>query len=206
MLTGARAQTAKNQFEESLPDSIKYVMPAFGQGVIVYKDGSHARGLFNISTVDQSLRFKEANGTEKILINVGQVDRVTISSVAFLNAQEMFLGVVDYYNNDVILCVNKRLVFDDRKTGGYGLSSASSSIQTVGTTSQTGNTYTYTNIKYEVKETPYLYKKGRLYACTKKNITKFFPDKKEAVESYLQENKVDFSNYKQVEALMEVLK
>jgi hypothetical protein len=201
----AGAQSAQAEFEASLPDSVKYVMPAFGPGNILYKDGGFSRGSFNICTVDNTLRYIDTDESEKVLADPSQVESVSISGVLFLHTQNMYLGVVGDYD-DVLLCVDKRLVFDDRKVGAYGTSSATSSIRTVGASTESGSTFRFSNVKYEVRETPYLYKKGRVYVPSKKTLTKLFPAKKADIEAYVQENRVEFSDYHQVEALLEKLK
>jgi len=201
----AGAQSAQADFEASLPDSVKYVMPAFGPGNILYKDGGYSRGSFNICAVDNTLRYIDTDESEKVLADPSQVESVSISGVLFLHVQSMYLGVVGDYD-DVLLCVEKRLVFDDRKAGAYGTSSATSSISTVGASTESGSTFRFSNVKYDVKETPYLYKKGRIYVPSKKTLTKLFPAKKAEIEALLQENRVEFSDYRQVEALLEKIK
>ena len=201
----ARAQSAQADFEASLPDSVKYVMPAFGPGNILYKDGGFSRGSFNICTVDNTLRYRDTDQSEKVLADPSQVESVSISGVLFLHTQNMYLGVVTDYD-DVLLCVEKRMVFDDRKVGAYGTKSATSSIRTVGASTDNGSTFRFSNVKYEVRETPYLYKKGRVYVPSKKTLAKLFPAKKADIEAYLESNRVEFSNYSQVEALMDKLK
>ena len=47
---------------------------------------------------------------------------------------------------------------------------------------------------------------GMAYGATISNSVKFFPDKKDRIENYLRENKVDFSVYPDVAKLMEGLK
>ena len=201
----AGAQSAQAEFESTLPDSVKYVMPAFGPGNILYKDGGYSRGSFNICTVDNTLRYIDTDQSEKVLADPSQVETVSISGVLFLHTQNMYLGVVTDYD-DVLLCVEKRMVFDDRKVGAYGTKSATSSIRTVGASTDNGSTFRFSNVSYEVKETPYLYKKGRVYEPSKKTLTKLFPAKKAEIEAALQENHVDFSDYRQVEALLDKLK
>lgn len=200
-----RAQSAQADFEATLPDSVKYVMPAFGPGNILYKDGGFSRGSFNICTVDNTLRYIDTDKSEKVLADPSQVESVSISGVLFLHAQNMYLGVVGDYD-EVLLCVEKRMVFDDRKVGAYGTTSATSSIKTVGTATDNGATFRFSNVKYEIKETPYLYKKGRVYVPSKKTLTKLFPAKKADIEAYLEETRIEFSDYRQVEALLEKLK
>lgn len=204
-ILSAGAQSAQADFEATLPDSVRYVMPAFGPGNVLYTDGGFSRGTFNISTVDNTLRYIDTDGSEKALADPSQVESVSISNVLFLHKQNMYLGVVGDYD-EVLLCVNKRLVFDDRKSGAYGTSSATSSIRTVGSSTQGGSTFRFSNVRYELKETPYLYKKGRLYVPSKKTLTKLFPAKKAEIEAFLQENKMEYSDFRQVEALLETIK
>lgn len=205
MALSAGAQSAQADFEATLPDSVKYVMPAFGPGNILYKDGGFSRGSFNICTVDNTLRYIDTDESEKVLADPSQVESVSISGVLFLHTQNMYLGVVGDYD-DILLCVEKRMVFDDKKVGAYGTTSATSSIRTVGASTDNGSTFRFSNVKYQIKETPYLYKKGRVHFPSKKNLIKLFPAKKADIEAYLESNRVDFSDYRQVEALLDQLK
>lgn len=205
MALSAGAQSAQAEFEASLPDSVKYVMPSFGPGNILYKDGGYSRGSFNICTVDNTLRYIDTDESEKVLADPSQVESVSISGVLFLHTQNMYLGVVGDYDG-VLLCVEKRMVFDDKKVGAYGTTSATSSIRTVSSSTDNGSTFRFSNVKYKVRETPYLYKKGRLQVPSKKTLSKLFPARKAEIEAYLEENRVEFSDYRQVEALLETLK
>ncbi len=72
-------QTSQQEFESGVPDSLKYVLPQFALGQVVYKDGTYSAGKFNISTIDQSIRFIDRDGSEKALVDGSNVDRVTIS-------------------------------------------------------------------------------------------------------------------------------
>ncbi len=205
MAVNAGAQSAQAEFEATLPDSVKYVIPAFGPGSILYKDGGFSRGSFNICTLDNTLRYIDTDQSEKVLADPSQVESVSISNVLFLHVNNMYLGVVKDFG-EVLLCVEKRLVFDDRKTGAYGTSSATTSIRTVGTSTEGGSTFRFSKVKYEVKESPYLYKKKRIYVPSKKTLVKLFPDKKADIEAYVQESRVDFSDFRQVEALLEKIR
>ena len=203
----AGAQSRQASFEAMLPDSVKYVLPAFAEGSLVYKDGGFSKGSFNISALDQTLRYIDTDGSEKAFYDDNVVDRVTIGGVLFIRPQASYLGIVGIWD-EVMLCVEKRLKFDDAKRGAYGTVSSTSnikSIQVVGTGD--GSQFHFDgDLRYEIKETPYLYRKGRVYVPTKKLLCKFFPDKKDRIENYLRENKVDFSVYPDVAKLMEGLK
>ena len=113
----AQNSNMQAKFEASLPDSVKYVLPAFKNGRVVYKNGEFSPGVFNISTLDQSLRFMQ-DGQELSVADIDEVDRVSIGGMLFLRQQNGFFGIVDQAG-DVCLCVERRIVFDDTKVVYY---------------------------------------------------------------------------------------
>ena len=193
--------------EDVLPDSIKYVVPSFGEGVLVFSDGSRSRGTFNISTIDQSLRFIDTDGSKKMLDDDALVDRVTIGGNVFIRQDISYLRIVRDYGN-VILCMEKILQFDSVKQGGYGTTSELANIKTyqIYSPGEESQINFDKNLRYELKETPYLYRNGRAYIPTRKVLYKCFPDKKETINSYLKEHKVDFTSFDEVAKLLEDLK
>ena len=58
-------QSAQGDFEKQLPDSVKYYLPEFMEGRIIYKDGGFSTGRFNISTLDQTIRYMDSD--EKVM-------------------------------------------------------------------------------------------------------------------------------------------
>ena len=42
-------------------------------------------------------------------------------------------------------------------------------------------------------------------APTKRSLLKLFPDKKDAIEAYLQENKLDYSSYAALQTLLDTV-
>ena len=203
----AGAQSAQADFEKTLPDSVKYVLPAFGRGTLLYRDGTYSMGMFNISTLDQTLRFIDADGSEKALTDNSSVDRLSVGSILFIHPQNAYLGVVETID-DVMLCVERRLRFDDSKSGAYGTTSSTTNIKTVSVAdATTGVRYKLSgDLRYEVRETPYLYYKKRLYVPSAKRFRKCFPDKAASIDACLAEHPVDFADFASVRDLMERLK
>ena len=203
---GSAQVNSQARFEASLPDSIKYVLPAFGKGRVVYSNGEFSLGTFNICTVDQSLRYLD-DGQELSLVGIDEVDRVTIGGVLFLRRQNGFYGIVDQMD-EVCLCVQKRIEFDDTKSGAFGQRSATTSIQELRNIhTESGMDFDLRGeVRYKLTEKPILYRNGRFYAPSKKQLLKLFPDKKTFIERYLQDNKTDFNDYGSLAALFEALK
>lgn len=202
------SQNKQLDFEATLPDSVKYYVPEFTSGRIVYTDGGFSSGKLNICTVDQSVRFIDDNGELKSLSNVSQVDRVTIGPYLFLKNGNEFAAVVVFVD-DVSLVVTKKFVFErDKKKGAFGATSETTNISSVSSaSSERGQVYEFSSdVEYRIDTKPFLYKKKRFYPVTKKNLVKCFPDKKEQVEAYLDSHQVSFNSVEDLEELFSAIK
>lgn len=201
------AQTPQEKFEQNLPDSVKYYLPKFDQGRIVYSDGGFSGGTFNVGTLDQTIRFVSEDKSILALSNMSQVDRVTIGGVLFLRNGSSMIAIVDS-KDDVLFGVTKRLEIDNfAKKGAYGTESQTTSVTTYGSIQATGTIYNLeTGGKYKVKEYPYIYRKNAAHVASKNIFLKSFPNNKEEITKYLEENKVDFSNVADVTALFVYIK
>jgi len=202
------AQNRQMEFESGLADSIKYYIPEFAKGRIVFLDGGFSTGMLNISTVDQTVRFVDKSGEILTLINQDQVDRVIIGPYLFLKKGKEFAAVV-CADNEASLVVVRRFVFErDKKKGAFGSRSETTNISSVSSvSSESGMTFNLsTTSEYKIITTPYLYRRNRFYSVTRKNLLKFFPEKKDAVSDYLDTHEIDFQNVEDLELLFRYLK
>jgi len=195
------------RFEASLPDSVKYVLPAFKPGRVVYKNGEYSNGVLNISTIDQSLRFLRDDGQEMAVTDIDEVDRVTIGGILFLRQQNGFYGIADQAG-DVCLCVEKRMVFDDSKSGAYGRRSSTTNIKELQSLhSEQGVDFDLSGeVRYTLREKALLYRDGRVYAPGKRQLLRLFPDRKDVIEAWTKENKLDADDYNSILPLFQLLK
>ena len=202
------AQTDLERFERQFPDSLIYVMPEFMPGRVVYKNGQYSNGIFNIATIDQTLRFRTDGGETLALKDNRDVDRVTIGKSLFLHLNNEYAQVVGV-SDDVILCVTKKLVFKkDAKKGAFGMTSETTSISSVSNyTEELGSTYNLSSqAEHRMVQAPILVKKSRQYPFNRKSLEKLFPDKKAALADYLAANSVNFDNPADATALFSALK
>lgn len=202
------AQTDLERFERQFPDSLIYVMPEFMPGRVVYKNGQYSNGIFNIATIDQTLRFRTDGGETLALKDNRDVDRVTIGKSLFLHLNNEYAQVVGV-SDDVILCVTKKLVFKkDAKKGAFGMTSETTSISSVSNyTEELGSTYNLSSqAEHRMVQAPILVKKNRQYPFNRKSLEKLFPDKKAALADYLAANSVNFDNPADATALFSALK
>ena len=199
------AQNRQLEFEATLPDSVKYYVPEFTTGSIVFTDGGFSTGKLNISVVDQTVRFVDKSGEILSLSNQDQVDRVVIGKYLFLRNGKEFAAVVRSAD-EASLVVTRRFVFErDKKKGAFGARSETTNISSVASaSSESGISFDLsTTSEYRIDTVPYLYRKKRFYPITRKNLLKFFPDKKEAVSSYLDNHDVNLQKVEDVELLFQ---
>lgn len=202
------SQNRQLDFEATLPDSVKYYVPEFTAGRIVYTDGGFSSGKLNISTVDQSVRFIDDKGEVMSLSNLAQVDRVNIGPYLFLKNGNEFAAVVTYAE-DVSLVLTRKFVFErDKKKGAFGATSETTNISSVSSAAaERGQVFEFSSdVQYRIDTTPYLYKKARFYPVTKKNLLKCFPNQKEQVEAYLEAHPTSFQRVEELEGFFATLK
>lgn len=205
-ITG-RAQTSQLDFEKTVPDSVLYMMPSFGNGRITYTDGDFSTGRFNICTLDQTLRYLDGDGNVMVLADGNSVSRVTIGGVLFYHDKGIYIKTVEVSGENA-LGINRKMIINDAKKGAYGSESQTTNITQVNRMDDAANGISYSfsgDVKYKMQEKPYLIVKNKVYEASKSSINKCFPDKKDFIKNYLKENKVHWNNLEEVKALFKLL-
>lgn len=204
-----KVQHGKNDdLTKYLLDSIKYVMPEFARGVIVFSNGEKSEGELNISTIDQSLLFISKEGEILAAKDNDEVSRVSIKGRSFVREHNNYIELLKM-SGDAVLGVCRKVSFlETEKVGAYGTASTTSSVTSVSSISNGGLRYDLDNnltTPFIYKTIPYIYRNGTAYLASKRNFQKAFPNKKKIIENYLKENRVDFNNFEEVERLFDYL-
>ena len=195
---------AADNFLANIPDSLKYVSKTFMPGKVVYTNGEYSNGVFNICTIDQSVRFM-SDGEELSIKDLSQVDRVTIGGQLYLKKSGSFYQVIDNLDN-ILLCVLKKVDIIETKNGSDV--QRTSNVNTYSAFQKDGqlrNNYSL-NAKYRYDEVPYMLRKNTYYMVTEKNLATFFPTRREQIREYLKDNRCTFSNPDDVYDLFQYLK
>jgi hypothetical protein len=190
-------------------DSIKYVLPDFTAGIVIFKDGRTANGPLNISTITQKLLFISPEGEIQVAYNQNTIDRVSVKGRSFVQTNQGFVELLDMVDDVILGCVKRVKFLESEKKGAFGTSSQTSSVTSISSITADGQIYELAqNVKtpYIYSVTPYLGRNGKFSYATKKYMLRCFPSKKNEIEAYLKENKVDFENLEDVRALFEYLK
>ena len=195
--------TSPNAESQRMLDSVKYVMPEFINGIVIFNSGEQAGGPLNINTIDQKVHFTDEKGQVMELTNNDQVSRVFIKGRTFLNSRYGFVEIYETAGDIQMGEVRKVDFFSEDKVGAMGSKSqATGGIQTVSSVQTRGGYIVdfeeQKKMPYIYRKTPFLFRKGLVQIVTKKNLIKCFPNKKEAIEQYFKEKGPDMENVQQV--------
>lgn len=203
------AFTSPNAESQKMLDSVKYVLPEFAAGMVLFNNGEQSNGALNISTIDQKVHFIDPSGTILVLSNNEQVSRVFIKGRSFINSRYGYIEIYETAGDTFMGELRKVGFISEDKIGAFGSKSQTTSIQTINSVQTTGGYMVdfekQKNSPYTYKKVPYLCRKGMFQTVTKKTLQKCFPDKKEAIEQYINENDINLNNVEDVRKLFKEL-
>ncbi len=193
--------------EKGISSEEVYFLPEFKKGVIYFKDGQRSSGMLNVNMFFQKLYFITPEGDTLALKNNDDVQRAFAGTHQFYLINGDYNEVVDMCD-DVLLCEVKRISFESEQQGAYGSTSSTTAIKKVSTYSEGGNERVFDNhaTEYIFSSKPYLVKGSKRYQVTKKALLKLLPSRKNEIEQYLSEGKVDFDDIGSLRAMFASLK
>lgn len=190
----------------------------FKEKIMVFKDFQDGRirlnsgviytGKLNINTMTQSLRVITETGDTVILNDEKLVEVVSCGSNFF---RKFNIGYIQYVNTngEVSLGLHRDMRLGQEKIeGAYGGSNEVSSIQKISNfdvDSRVEKIVGHADIRYTYKETIFLVKEERYYPANKRNFEKMFPDKKAQLNSYVEENKLNYGRKEDLVTLFNYL-
>ena len=201
--------TSPNAESQRMLDSVKYILPEFTAGMVIFKNGEQSNGAINISTIDQKIHFIDPKGEILVITNNDEVSRVFAKGRTFLNSR---YGYVELYETigDIFMGEVRRVGFiSEDKVGAFGSRSQTTAIQTVNSVQTSGGYMVdfekQKNSPYTYKKIPYVCRKGLFLAVSKKTIQKCFPDKKEIIEQYIKEKDPNLGNVDEVREMFKTI-
>ncbi len=207
--TGKVVADRRDDLNAKMLDSVKYYLPEFKSGAIAFNNGEISRGVLNVSTVTQRVMFVDTEGKILELADNNNVKLMSVGRVTFVKFREKFVQIVKSIPS-LDLGVTKKVTFlEAEKPGAYGTASVTASVQSYSSYSTMGENFKLDeNITtpFIYNEYLYLHRNGKFYSPDLKTFKKLYPDKKEAIEAYVSENKVHFDSLDDVSALMDFLK
>lgn len=201
--------TSPNAESQKMLDSVKYILPEFTAGMVIFKNGEQSNGAINISAIDQKIHFIDPKGEVLVITNNDEVSRVFAKGRTFLNSR---YGYVELYETvgDIFMGEVRKVGFiSEDKVGAFGSKSQTTSIQTINSVQTSGGYMVdfekQRNSPYTYKKIPYVCRKGLFLTVSKKTLQKCFPDKKDIIEKYIQENDPNLSNVEDVRKMFKTI-
>ena len=176
-------------FAQSIPDSVYYLRPAFGQGMVYFYGQSPAQGKLNICALDNTLRFIDNNGTELAAADSKDILKVVIEGVTYLHSGGIFYQLFPAATEYGIALERTVTILRDVKTGAFGTTSQTSSIREYSTFYADGVAYNIGSDKvspYTVSETLFLYRGTSVMAFNKRQLKRLFPERKADIDAWFK--------------------
>jgi hypothetical protein len=182
------------EVSDIVPAKEIYQFPQFVQGLVIFRDGIAAPGRLNYNRLIAEIQFIDPKGD-------------TLSLANEQNIKTAFLGTDTFYYSDGYvrqlaggsrIKMGERIAFKEyiQKPGAYGLSSATTATNNLSTL--LNNRSVDLNVSQElvlVKNTNYLIgdRFNAFVVADKNAILKMFPDKRPAIEDFIEKNKISFT-------------
>ena len=84
--------TSPNAQSQRMLDSVKYILPEFTAGMVIFKNGEQSNGAININTIDQKIHFIDPKGEILVITNNDDVSRVLPKDVHSLTVDTVMLN------------------------------------------------------------------------------------------------------------------
>ena len=169
-----------------IPVDVYYLMPEFGDGMVYFSGQRPAEGKLNICAVDNTLRFMD-KGKELSAASDDNVVRVRIDTVNFMHTQGVYYRMYPVTAGIGLALRREVRLKQGAKTGAYGTTSQTSSIQEKSTLYADGVAYSLSGThQYEVSETLYFYKGDEILPLNKRNLRRLFPSHKEDIDAFFK--------------------
>ena len=205
LLWGAASLLSAQDEKGGVPEDVFYLMPEMANGSVQFRGQAPATGKFNICAIDNTVRYKDRDGTELAVDITEDMTRVVIGGITFIPHNGMFLRLHPI-SDDVSVAVQRSvLLMTDSKTSGYGMESQTTAVSNVMGISSDTRYYQFKDSKdipYRMSETAFLCKGESVMTLNKRNLQKCFPQSKDAIDAWFSQNKkLDASK---VETVMEL--
>lgn len=190
-------------------DTLFYVRPAFSRGIVFMEDGGVQQGNINICNIDQTVRFIDAAGDTLMMEGSEKAIKVSIDKTVYYRFKDRFTEMVDYAGEVALGLQRSCVQIENSKVGGFGASSATSSVESYGYDAMTGLYFKHIDFlpeNWQYSNRYVLYAGDKFYLTNKKNFLKVFPDKKAIIEEFCGKDKDALDSSEKVRELFDKMK
>lgn len=209
--TGAQTQRgylvkAGETPDNAIPGEVKYLLPVFTEGTASLRSGGSVHMRFNYNLLLGEMQFLDPKGDTLVIADPATIKKIVIDSIIFYFDKTYVKEIekLGLYK----LAVRERLVQMPYKTeGAYGTKTASSSIESFSTIYANGKEF-----KLQLQQDVLFVKTTDFYLgdaydhfskANKKAFSNLFSSKKEALNNYVREEKINFDNEEDLRKLLQ---
>ncbi|MHC1703351.1 MAG: hypothetical protein AB9846_05535 [Tenuifilaceae bacterium] len=187
---------------EEIPLKKQFLDSVFYQGNVVFKDGSVSSAPLNYNLVLNEISFIDGESKLMALDITSNIVYISYHNRLFIPFNKSVIEQIQSYDGDVSLFVKRTTkIKESSVTGPYGIKMDPSQVYKLIPKPVAGrslNSFEFINdIEVDVTmETSYYIKsKGKINKISRvKDISKLFPNKKESMLNYINEQKLNISN------------
>jgi len=184
-----------------LPDDMIFMYPEFLKGSVHFLDRSVAEGVMNIYLPGLQLYFIDSNKDTLVMRNQDEARLLTIGHDTYLRHDKTWVRILATSGTAAFCLKSVLKIHQDVKIGAYGTTDVTSSITNVNMMyGVEGNTAirlkSLRHIPYTLTHFGLLYDGSKLYIANVRNFKRMFPDRKDDIEKYIAENKLNLDDAK----------
>ena len=197
---GSIRAKSMEDFIKQFPMEEIYLMPAFEESLLLYKDGTQTQSVINICSADNSIRFIDKKKDTLKMIRAEEVKRIVAEEKVFTQTDKGFVQELIIFGGKT-LGIWRR--FDVELATQHEAIPASSTAKVY----KPHEIFMYMgfpteqDVYYTSRIVYVLVEDGKSVPATASNFRKMFPNKKKAIKSYIKENDLDLNTKEGVVAL-----
>lgn len=185
-----------------------YLLKNFTDAKIKFLNGDTYDAKINIHILSQTLRFIGPQGDTLAVADEKHIGSVSSGKLFFLKVNNQYVQVVNSDGETSLVVARALNIGQEKVTGAYGGTNEVSSIQKIEVYNDNNKIERITSsatLFYEYRETLFLVNRGKLYLVTRRNLQKFFPDKKEFIEEYYSTHNIQIDKKEEIVSLFNTI-
>ncbi|MDR1553884.1 MAG: hypothetical protein LBS69_10570 [Prevotellaceae bacterium] len=191
---------SNENINERLPRNAVYIFPDFTEGKVFFKNGTITSAKLNYNTLAEEMQFVDNKENIMTLSNPQDIDFIIIDKKVFYYVSDKSFGEL-LANNDVSkLCVKRHTELAETKSrGAYGQSNATSAITHINSLNKLKHNELaiFRDLEFTIKDDFLLARNGKFTKITNaKSFIKIFPQYKDEINRFVDVNKTNFKNEK----------
>ena len=178
-------------------DSLRYILPEFTRGTVIFADKTVKSGVLNISPIDQAVYCLSEKNDTLYIATYPDIISVSAAGRFFFGWKNSFVEVLANGPDNGVGIIRTTMKVNNVKAGAYGMASSTSSTKSYSVDAASGalnNVIIDDPRNYTYIKTVCLIQNGKGLPVNRKSFQKLFPAQKDFIESVWSEREVSSSD------------